>query len=456
MELLTGSLKQPAVRTLLTVAALVEPPAPFWEAWHLAAHARALFAVMNRFSAVVLAFALALGPGATGAEERAIRVGLASVGPISAQTAYAIEQIVAEVPNVKVVPIQPHGGVESMVMWGVAGDADDRLDAIMVVSLPADSFRTEHEGNQATFTGTYEIWTLNLSTLEEDRHAFTVSDTETVVSGVGAILAVPAQFISERATGQKLIAGNVWQAYEAVRGRVEAKLVAATRLYLPNSPLKRAGPLNPFETAQKLIERGDGETAMAVFRSIGIDKPEVQRMIAGAQRQLARARASKLLGQTLGSLAGGDPKEAATLLASYESEAGSDASRAAAIRNALNHAAPAAAQGEWERVLRADVPALDHAGFVAMVGQLFRVETGAAPSDVVVSAKSVRIRDQEAPAGLKKRLDAYAAALSKAARFMSIKCGCDADAQLVAEVAGAPLLKARFGPSFTRPEVGLP
>ncbi len=413
---------------------------------------------MYRVLAIVLCVTLAFVCAATtvGGQERQIKVGLGSIGPISPHTVYDIERIIGAEPNIHVIPIQPPGGVDACVRRFVAGEPDDRLDAVMVVSLPSDSFQTEREGNQARFTGTYEIWTLNLSTLAEDRHTFTVSDSETVAGEVSAILSLPAQFISERATGQKLIAGNVWQAYEAVRARVESKLIAATRLYLPNSPLKSVGPLNPYETAQKLIDRGDADTAMAVFRSIGLENPDVQRQIAGAQRQLQHAKASRLLGQTLGALAGGNAVAAGTLLASYEKEAGAEAARVASIRRALGDARAGAGEKEFDRVLRADVPTLDHAGLVTMLTQMFVEETGSAPADVIVSARSVRFQDKDAAAGLKKRLDGYASALGKAAWLMSVKCGCDADAQLSSEVAGAALLVARSGPSFKRPEVGLP
>ena len=64
--------------------------------------------------------------------------------------------------------------------------------------------------------------------------------------------------------------------------------------------------------------------------------------------------------------------------------------------------------------------------------------------------------DKDAPKGLKTRLDAYARALGRTAWLLSIKCGCPASATLESETAGAALLKARFEPSFTQPEVGLP
>ena len=132
--------------------------------------------VMYRVLAIVLCVTLAFVCAATtvGGQERQIKVGLGSIGPISPHTVYDIERIIGAEPNIHVIPIQPPGGVDACVRRFVAGEPDDRLDAVMVVSLPSDSFQTEREGNQARFTGTYEIWTLNLSTLAEDRHTFTV------------------------------------------------------------------------------------------------------------------------------------------------------------------------------------------------------------------------------------------------------------------------------------------
>jgi hypothetical protein len=91
-----------------------------------------------------------------------------------------------------------------------------------------------------------------------------------------------------------------------------------------------------------------------------------------------------------------------------------------------------------------------------MLTQLFTDETGSSPDQVIVSAAEVSIQDKAAPKGLKTRLDAYARALGRSAWAMSIKCGCAASAALLSETAGAPLLKARFEPSFKQPEVGLP
>jgi hypothetical protein len=91
-----------------------------------------------------------------------------------------------------------------------------------------------------------------------------------------------------------------------------------------------------------------------------------------------------------------------------------------------------------------------------MLTQLFSDATGSAPDDVIVSGNAVSIQDKDAPKGMKTHLDGYARALGRSAWAMSLKCGCAASAQLQSETAGAPLLKARFEPSFTQAEVGLP
>ena len=108
------------------------------------------------------------------------------------------------------------------------------------------------------------------------------------------------------------------------------------------------------------------------------------------------------------------------------------------------------AHSPYSTVITSDVPGLDHSAFVAMLTQLFSDETGSAPDDVIVSARSVNIQDKDAPKGLKTHLDAYARALGRSAWLMSLKCGCAASAELQSEAAGAPLLKARFEPSFTQ------
>src|SRR5262249_50304829 len=146
-----------------------------------------------------------------------IKIGVGTVGPISPQTEADIDTLVRQLPDVKVVPIQPPGDVDACVKRFVAGEADDRLDAVMIVSLPTDSFHATQEDKEARFTGTYEIWTRDLSTLAEDRHAFTFNDSETVASAPAAILSIPAQLFVERATGKKLLSSSAWQAYEAVQ-----------------------------------------------------------------------------------------------------------------------------------------------------------------------------------------------------------------------------------------------
>jgi hypothetical protein len=385
-----------------------------------------------------------------------VRIGVGSVGPISPQTETDIDNLVGKLPNVTAVPIQPPGDVDACVKRFVAGDKDDRLDAVMVVSLPTDSFHTQQDDKEARFTGTYEIWTLNLSTLAEDRHAFTFTDSETVVGGAAAILSIPAQLFVERATGKKLLSSNAWQAYEAVQARVEAKLVAATRLYLSTSTLRETQPLNMLTCAQALVDRGDADTALAVFKAAGVDNPQVRQLMADAQVKMKRAKAEGLLGKTLGAMAGGDSHAATLMLAQYQAAPEAERPRADAISKALAVEADHRADYAYRKVLVSDVPGLDHTAFVAMMTQMVADVTGTAPDDVIVGGKDVTIQDKKATEGLKNSLDAYANAVGKAAWLMSLKCGCDAMARLTADPSGLVLLRARFEPSFTRAEVGLP
>ncbi len=387
---------------------------------------------------------------------RQIQIGVGVLGPISPQTETDIDRLVGALPNVKAVPIVPPGDLDAVVKRFVAGDPADKLDAVMIVSLPPDSFKTVHETNEAKFTGAYEIWTVNLSTLEEDRHRFTFNESEHVVGTAAAILSIPAQLFAERATGKKLLSTDEYQAYEAVQARVEAKLIAATRIYLANASIRNAGELNPLDTAQALLDRGDSETAMAVFKSIGMSRPDVQRMVTAAQQQLHRADSAALLGKTLGAMAGGNPRAATTELALYEKAPSAEQERAISIRRALATSEDHRADNAYDAVLRADVPALDHSAFVAMLKQVFAEQTGSLPSEVVVTAKGLTVEDKNAPEALKTQLDSYAAALGKSAWLMSVKCGCEATAALISEPVGAALLKARAAPSFARPQVGLP
>jgi hypothetical protein len=403
--------------------------------------------------------AIFLGVAATSALAE-IKIGVGVLGPISPQTETDIDQLVGQLPNVKVVPIQPPGDVDACVKRFVAGDAEDRLDAVMVVSLPPESFQSTRDQGEARFTGAYEIWTLNLSTLAEDRHRFTFSDREPVIGGAAAILAMPAQLFAERATGKKLISSDEWQAFKAVETRVEAKLVAATKLYLQSAPIRDTAPLNPLETAQNLLDRGDGETAMMVFQKAGLNDPAIQQnaqqMIAKAQTQLRRSQANSLLGKTLGAIAGGNDLQARTILAEYEHAPLAELGRADAIRRAIAASPDHRADTAYDAVLKTDVPTLDHAAFVAMLKQMFGDRTGSTPAQIQLTAKDVTIEDKAAIAGVKEQLDIYATTLGRSAYLMSLKCGCDASAVLTAESVGGAIMKASCSPSSKRPRVGLP
>ncbi|MGA7872970.1 MAG: hypothetical protein WCA22_18935 [Candidatus Binatus sp.] len=411
---------------------------------------------MRKMTVMLLGAAIIVAAAAAGACAAPIKIGVGVIGPISAQTEADIDEVVGKLPNVKAVPIQPPGGVDACVRRFVAGDPDDRLDAVMVVSLPPESFQSQRDSNEAKFTGAYEIWTLNLSTLTEDRHRFTFTDSEPVIGGASAFLALPAQVFAERATGKKLISSDQWQAFEAVQTRVEAKLVAATKLYLATAPIRDTAPLVPLDTAKALLDRGDGEDAMAVFKSAGLNNPEVQRMIANAQGQLRRSAANALLGRTLGAMAGGNAGEARIILADYEKAPSAESSRANSIRRVLAYVPDRHTESTYDGVIKNDVPMLDHAAFVAMIKQLFSEQTGTIPNEVIVAAKDLTVEDKDAPQGLKIQLDSYAGALGRSAWLMSLKCGCDAGAVLTGEAAGEALLKAKYSPSFKRPQVGLP
>jgi hypothetical protein len=411
--------------------------------------------MIKRFSVFLGTAILLLAAGARPAFAQ-VRIGVGTVGPISPQTEADIDQLVGNLPGVTSVPIQPPGDVDACVKRFVAGETDDRLDAVMVVSLPTNAFKVQQGDKEANFTGTYKIWTLNLSTLQEDHHTFTFSDTETVVSGPAAFLSIPAQLFVERATGKQLLSSSSWQAWEAVQTRVEAKLVAATRLYLATAPIRDTKPLNMLTTAQVLVDRGDADTALAVFRAAGVNNPEVQRLLAQAQDKMRRAKAQALLGRTLGAMAGGNVTSANTILAEYQKEPHSEPARADAIRRTLATEVDSRADNAYRRLLRSDVPGLDQSAFVAMLKQMVADQTGSAPDEIVIDPKDVTIEDKNATKGVKTALDSYATAIGKAAWLMSLKCGCDAGATLSADPAGGAILRARFAPSFTKPQVGLP
>jgi hypothetical protein len=411
---------------------------------------------MKNLFAIVIGAALLLGAVPARAADQPIKIGVGVSGPISPQTEVDLENMVGSLPNIKDVPIQPPGDLDACVKRFVAGEPDDRLDGVIIVSLAQDSFHTEHDQNEARFTGTYEIWTINLSTLAEDHHRFTFTEREPIVGTAAAILSIPAQLFVERATGKKLLSSSAWQAYEAVQARVEAKLLAGTKLYLQNAPILDSGPLKPLETAQQLLDRGDSETAMAVFKSVGLQNPEVQRMLEAAQQQIKRAQSENLLGRTLGAMDGGDVAEAHTILAEYEKSDTAAPTQADSINRAL--AVPAdehRAEAAYANVLQHDVPGLDRPAFIAMVKQMFAEKTGSTPT-VLIAGKDAVIADKAAPAALKTDLERYSAALGESARMMSLKCGCDASVSLTATEVGEPLLRARFAPSLSHPQVGLP
>ncbi len=385
-----------------------------------------------------------------------IRIGVGSQGPISPQAMYQVEQVVGDLPGVKVVPIVPPGDMLACVRRFVAGERDDQLDGLVVVSLPPDSFKVERDSREASFSGSYNIYTLDLSTLAEDRHKFMFSDSEPVTGGMAAILAIPANLLAERTTGTKLISGSAWQAFEAVQARIEAKLVTATRLYMANASIRNTRPLDSIQCAQHLLDAGEADAAIAVFKSAGEDNPQVNAMLAGARDQIRKTRAETLFGQALGAIAGGDPDAASAKLALYEKEPAAKAASVAGLRSAIGTLHPPAPDAIDERALREYVPGLDRAAFVAMVREAFAARTGAEPATVDLAASSVAISDQRAAAGVKTQLDSYAAALARSAWLMSVRCGCAASATLAADPAGVLLLQARSGPSSRSGQVGLP
>ena len=211
-----------------------------------------------------------------------------------------------------------------------------------------------------------------------------------------------------------------------------------------------------LQTAQALIDRGDGETALAVFKAAGVNDPRVKQLMAAAEGKLKQAESAEWLGKTLGAMAGDNPEQAGVMLASYEKSSAAQPARVAAIRRVLASYPRQEAHSPYASLIANDIPGLDHSAFVAMLTQLFTDETGTAPNEVIVSAAQITVEDKDAPKGLKTRLDAYARALGRSAWLLSIKCGCAASATLESETAGGALLKARFEPSFTQPEVGLP
>ncbi len=406
---------------------------------------------------IAAAIAIAIGaPSSIARSDPVVKIGVGSQGPISPQAMAQIEQVIAELPGVKVVPIVPPGDLTACVRRFVAGDPEDRLDGLITVTLPPDSFKVERDAHEASFTGSYEIHTLDLTTLAEDRHSFNFTDSEPVTGGMSAILAIPANLLAERTTGTALISGNAWQAFQAVQARIESKLVVATRLYLATATIRAVRPLDPLQCAQRLLDAGEVDTAMAVFKSVGAGDPRVDTMIVQARQKIGRTRAETMLAKTLGAIAGGDARAAGAMLASYEKEPAAEGARADSLRRAIDAIPEPARDGSLERVLRSDLPILDRAALVAMVKEVFSEQTGTEPAEVEIAAGGVEVADHSAEAGIKTRLDGYAAALGKCAWLLALKCGCDATATLKGDQAGAVLLRAQSGPSSARPQVGIP
>src|SRR5208283_117601 len=99
-----------------------------------------------------LMVALMIAAVAAVADADQVRIGVGSEGPISPQAMYEIEQLVGAQPNIHEIPIVPPGDVDACVKRFVAGETDDRLDGLMVVSLPTDKFLTHNDQNEATFS----------------------------------------------------------------------------------------------------------------------------------------------------------------------------------------------------------------------------------------------------------------------------------------------------------------
>src|SRR5437588_4077658 len=97
-----------------------------------------------------------------------IRMGVGFEGPFSGVAMYDIEQLVGSELKVHTVPIVPPGSLAACAKRFVGGEADDRLDGVIVFRLPPDSFKTEREAKEVKFSGTYEIYTLDLTTMQEN------------------------------------------------------------------------------------------------------------------------------------------------------------------------------------------------------------------------------------------------------------------------------------------------
>jgi hypothetical protein len=452
-------------------------------------------------SGLAIATLIALCCAGAWSADAPLKIGVGVEGPITPQTERQIELAVGEIPGARVIPIVPPGDTDACVRRFVAGDPDDRLDGLIIVRLPPNSYKGERGASQVSFDGTYEVSTLDFSTMVEDRRHFTFSDAENVTGGMGALLAMPAEILAERTTGRRLVAGSSFQAMQDVQVRVESKFLSALRSYLASAPIRNVHPLDPLECARRLMDAGDTQTATIVLKSAGAEMPpaaihaaapqpkppagaasqgnaqagaeaksvsvattktpqsrvsEASAMLASAQIQMKQSHALAILGRTLGAIAVGNAQAAETELASYESQSGSDPARVGTLKRTVAAMRATTSRSEYGAALKANVPALDRSGFLAMIKQVFDVETGMEPAQIELASNSLEISDKAAEKGLRTRLDGYASALGKSAQLMSIRCGCEAAVTLRAERSGSVLMRARFGPSFNRPEVGIP
>ena len=105
---------------------------------------------------------------------------------------------------------------------------------------------------------------------------FTFEDSEPVVGGVAAILTIPAQFLSQARGGREVdFEQRLSGLSSRCRTRVEAKLVAATKLYLATSPIAQiATPSIRSKPHRTCIDRGDGETALRCSRAAASTIPK--------------------------------------------------------------------------------------------------------------------------------------------------------------------------------------
>jgi hypothetical protein len=229
---------------------------------------------------------------------------------------------------------------------------------------------------------------------------------------------------------------------------------------MAGASIRNTRPLDPAQCAQRLLDAGEADTALAVFKSAGVDNPQasaqISKMIADARDRIRQTRAESLFGAALGAIAGDDPDTADTILASYEKEPAAQSLNAAALRNAIAAMRPSPPDAIGERTLREYLPGLDRAAFVATLKQAFAARTGTEPAAVELDPSGVEIADQRAAEGVKTQIDRYASALAECAWLMSVKCGCAATATLKAGPAEAVLLQARSGPSSRSRQVGLP